>query len=118
MCNQRTDERAQHTFFDPIKHPDGDGLGAFECIPQEDSDAIFGIYIQMYYITLLMLMGDDVGPTNRWEATYVIFVVLVGACVNATIFANVASLTAQMMAASVAHQVPSLRSLTISTDLS
>lgn len=35
---------------------------------------------------------------------YVVFVVLIGSCVNATIFANVASLTAQMTAPSAEHQ--------------
>jgi len=104
ICQQRTDELAQHSFFVPVRHPDGVGLGAFECVPQGDSDAAFGIYILTYYYVLLMLMGDDVGPTNQYETLYMVFVILVGSCVNATIFANVASLTAQMTADAVAHQ--------------
>ena len=73
------------------------------CVPQT-SEAEFGAYILTYYYTLLMLMGDDVEPTTPWETFYVVIVVLIGACVNATIFANVASLVSQITAPSAAHQ--------------
>ena len=49
-------------------------------------------------------MGDNVDPTNASEALFSTFVVFVGACVNATIFANVASLVAQLTAETARHQ--------------
>ena len=38
-----------------------------------------------------MLMGDDVEPTTPWETFYVVIVVLIGACVNATMSPNVSA---------------------------
>ena len=34
-------------------------------------------YIFTYYSTMMMLMGDDPGPVNFYEALFAIFVVLV-----------------------------------------
>jgi len=62
------------------------------------------MYVFTYYWTMLMLMGDGVDPTTDLEAMFVVGVGLIGACVNAIIFANVASLVSQMSAVSAAHQ--------------
>jgi hypothetical protein len=77
--------------------------GRGSCVPRTSS-AEFGAYVLTYYYTLLMLMGDDVEPTTAGETVWVVLVVLMGACVNATIFANVASLVSQITAPSAAHQ--------------
>jgi hypothetical protein len=53
-------------------------------------------YLFTYHKTLLMLMGDNVRPTNVVESLFIVMVTLLGACLNATIFANVAALVAQM----------------------
>jgi hypothetical protein len=62
------------------------------------------LYVFTYYYTTLMLMGDDVGPVTGWEAAFISMVIVIGACVNATIFANVASLVQQLSALSAQHQ--------------
>ena len=102
-----------HGYFTPLSADEqqalynASGAAAYlaptSCVPPT-SEAEFGAYILTYYTTLLMLMGENVEPTNPWETTYVVIVVLIGACVNATIFANVASLVSQITAPSAAHQ--------------
>lgn len=78
---------------------------AFACAPSVPSELNhFAVYVATYYYTLLMLMGDDVDPSSAAEYSFIVLVVLIGACVNATIFANVASLVAQLTAPSAAHQ--------------
>jgi CRP-like cAMP-binding protein len=72
-------------------------------VPVSDLDLV-SQYVFTYYATLLMVMGDDINPTTRDETIYVTLVVLVGSCVNASIFAAVANLVAQMSASSALHQ--------------
>ena len=62
------------------------------------------MYVATYYYTLLMLMGDDIDPSNAGEFAYLIVIVLIGACVNATIFANVATLVTQITSDASEHQ--------------
>ena len=53
-------------------------------------------YLTVYMTTMLMFNGDGVSPTTDAQTAYVIVVVLIGSCVNAALFANVARLTGQM----------------------
>ena len=101
LCGLHETGAVEHLLFTPV--PVQLGNGGFECVP-DGFAAAFGVYIRTYYTVLLMLMGDDIGPVTRAESAYVVMVVLIGSCVNATIFANVASLTAQYTALSAAHQ--------------
>lgn len=52
---------SSHRRFD-----DFEGQGAFKCVPRSQGAAL-SVYVLTYYYTLLMLMGDDVGPTNAAE---------------------------------------------------
>jgi CRP-like cAMP-binding protein len=78
---------------------DADGMAV--CVDSTDQVYVYAI---TYYYTLLVLMGDGFEPTSAAETIFAIFVVIIGACVNATIFANVASLVAQITAPFAAHQ--------------
>lgn len=51
-----------------------------------------------------MLMGDASTENTKGELLFNIIVTILGACVNAIIFANVTSLVTQIAAASAAHQ--------------
>ena len=99
LCGLHDGGVVEHILFTPVPGQ----LGGFVCVP-DGFTAQFGAYIRTYYTVLLMLMGDDIGPVTRAETAYVVMVVLIGSCVNATIFANVASLTAQYTAMSATHQ--------------
>lgn len=61
------------------------------------------VYLVTYKATLLMIMGDGEDGQNAGELAFSVAVMVVGACVNAIIFANVASLVAQLSATSAAH---------------
>lgn len=61
-------------------------------------------YVRAYYTVVLMIMGDNVDLQANSEFVFGICVGLVGSCVNAIIFANVANLTAQLNANSSQHQ--------------
>ena len=65
---------------------------------------IWSQYAFSYYTTLMMMMGDSVSPTDGWEVLFASFVGLLGACVNAYVFATVAHLVAQFSAESAVHQ--------------
>ena len=56
-----------------------------------------------FYQTMMMVMGDGTGPTNQIEVVFTCFCVLLGACVNAAVFANVAWLVSQMSATNAFH---------------
>jgi hypothetical protein len=62
------------------------------------------IYLSNFYTTLMMVMGDSVGPVTDLEKFFSSLVVLIGATMNATIFANVASYVAQIAASSAKHK--------------
>ena len=53
-------------------------------------------YLDNYYTTLMMVMGDTIHPKTKAETFFASFIVLLGACMNATIFANVASYVSQV----------------------
>ena len=53
-------------------------------------------YLTVYMATLLILQGDGISPLTDGQTAYVICVVIVGSCINASLFASVARLTAQM----------------------
>ena len=112
--SQRVCERPED-YFTPISWPisavgvnntrSSSEVEATGCAPETPSTLNhFMVYLTTYYFTLLMLMGDDVSPTHAGEYAYLAIVALLGACVNATIFANVASLVAQLTAPSTRHQ--------------
>lgn len=61
-------------------------------------------YLRAYYSVLLMIMGDQIIVNHDSETLYAIVVGLIGSCVNAVIFANVANLTAQLNSNSAMHQ--------------
>ena len=67
-------------------------------------DPLMSQYLTVYMATMLMLNGDGVSPTTDAQTVYTIFVVLIGSCVNATLFANVARLTSQMSERRNAHE--------------
>ena len=50
-----------------------------------------------------MVMGDNTTPTDTAEVLFTIVIVLLGSCINATIFANVSNLVARMAAKSAGH---------------
>ena len=53
---------------------------------------------------MMMVMGDGTGPTNQIEVDgFTCFCVLLGACVNAAVFANVAWLVSQTSATNAFH---------------
>jgi len=62
------------------------------------------IYIDNFYTTLMMVMGDSTGPVTGVEKLFCSITVLVGATMNATIFANVASYVAMIGATSDQHK--------------
>lgn len=64
----------------------------------------YEMYLNNYYTALMMVMGDSIQPTTKLERLYVSVIVLVGAAMNATIFANVASYVAQIGAKSARHK--------------
>lgn len=66
------------------------------------SDA-FARYVFMFHATLLMIMGENMAPVRPAETLFVIVAVISGACVNAIIFANVASLVTQLGEQSAQH---------------
>ena len=81
------------------------------CITTDDEgelalreQGIWSQYAFSYYTTLMMMMGDSVSPTDGWEVLFASFVGLLGACVNAYVFATVAHLVAQLSAESAVHQ--------------
>ena len=51
------------------------------------------LYGVNFYAALMMLMGDSTDPITQGELAYSSCIVLLGACMNATIFANVATYT-------------------------
>ena len=53
-------------------------------------------YFFMYHSTLLIMMGEQSNPVRTGEIIFVSITIVVGSCVNAIIFANVASLVAQL----------------------
>jgi CRP-like cAMP-binding protein len=61
-------------------------------------------YARSYYIVIMMIMGDNIEPTHDSETVFAIIVGILGSCVNAIIFANVANLTAQLNSNSAQHQ--------------
>jgi hypothetical protein len=61
-------------------------------------------FTMCYYTTLMMLMGDAIDFTNNSEGVFAICLVLFGAFVNATIFANVSSLVLNMGQNSARHK--------------
>ena len=61
-------------------------------------------YFENYYTSLMMVMGDSIFPITSWEKLFASLVVLVGACANATIFANVAAYVAQIGMMSARHK--------------
>ena len=63
-----------------------------------------GRYAFCYYAVMMMIMGDSTNPSDGWEVLFMVFCVLLGSTVNATIFANVAGLVTQLTAASSGHQ--------------
>ena len=73
------------------------------CVPR--GAAWHQIYLPMYYSSLMMVMGDNVAPQRTIEYVFAAGVALLGACMNAVIFANVATLVAQMGEASSRHKL-------------
>lgn len=61
-------------------------------------------YLDNYYTTLMMVMGDSTSPITKLEKWFASTIVLTGACLNATIFANVASYVAQIGATNAQHK--------------
>jgi CRP-like cAMP-binding protein len=71
---------------------------AFEELPNQSQ------YVRAYYAVVLMIMGDNINLQSDAETIFAIIAGLVGSCVNAIIFANVANLTAQLNSNSALHQ--------------
>ena len=61
-------------------------------------------YAASFYTTMMSLVGDDVGPESNGEYFFCSVIVLVGAFMNALIFAQVTNLVAQLTAVSQTHQ--------------
>lgn len=59
----------------------------------------------MYYRSLMMVMGDNIAPQRTIEYVFAAGVALLGSCMNAVIFANVATLVAQMGEASSRYKL-------------
>ena len=74
-----------------------------EPISLRETDDLFTQYVYSYYTALMMIMGDNTAPTDAAEGLFTVCIVLIGSCINATIFANVANLVAQMSAEGAAH---------------
>ena len=73
-------------------------LQQYEDLPNESK------YVRAYYAVVLMIMGDNILLHSDSETVFAIVVGLIGSCVNAIIFANVANLTAQLNSNSALHQ--------------
>ncbi|KAL1528438.1 hypothetical protein AB1Y20_009785 [Prymnesium parvum] len=61
-------------------------------------------YLPVFYATLMMVMGDSLDIEADGELVFASTVVIIGACINATIFASVASYVAQLSAISAEHK--------------
>jgi len=86
--------------FFPIANRDGKWLE----LQGYKSDDWFTNYCFCYYACMMMIMGDNTAPSDELEVLFMWAVVMTGGLVNATIFAQVASLVAQMNALSNDHQ--------------
>ena len=61
-------------------------------------------YLANFYTSLMMVMGDSTGPITKGETWFASTIVLIGATMNATIFATVASYVAQIGATNAQHK--------------
>eukprot|EP00327_Prymnesium_parvum_P000731 CAMPEP_0182847736 /NCGR_PEP_ID=MMETSP0006_2-20121128/28621_1 /TAXON_ID=97485 /ORGANISM="Prymnesium parvum, Strain Texoma1" /LENGTH=740 /DNA_ID=CAMNT_0024978097 /DNA_START=384 /DNA_END=2606 /DNA_ORIENTATION=- len=61
-------------------------------------------YAAVFYSTLMMVMGDSINISQDLELVFASTVVIIGACINATIFASVANYIVQLSAVSVEHK--------------
>lgn len=86
--------------FFPIANREGKWLD----LQGYSSDSWFTNYCFCYYGCMMMIMGDNTGPSDELEVFFMWIVVMTGGLVNATIFAQVASLVSQMNALSNEHQ--------------
>mmetsp|Transcript_35591 Transcript_35591/g.93491 ORF Transcript_35591/g.93491 Transcript_35591/m.93491 type:complete len:304 (-) Transcript_35591:129-1040(-) len=86
--------------FYPIANRDGKWLDT----QGYRSDDWFHNYAFCYYGCMMMIMGDNTNPSDTLEVVFMWAVVMTGGLVNATIFAQVASLVAQMNALTNDHQ--------------
>ena len=73
------------------------------CLPEGLS--WFDMYLTCFYSSLMMVMGDGVSPQTNGEHVFASIISLLGACMNAVIFANVAALVAQMGEAYTRHKL-------------
>lgn len=73
------------------------------CVPRT-AEGELATYLLSYRATLLMLVGEPPDVFTLGEVVYNVLVVLIGACINATIFANVTSLVAKLTDRSAQHQ--------------
>ena len=61
-------------------------------------------YAPIFYSTLMMVMGDSIDLQKDGELVFASTVVIIGACINATIFASVAAYVTQLNAVSAEHK--------------
>ena len=87
-----------------VQRGDGDGAWRDEAGAPPLDAPIAAQHAFYFYQTMMMVMGDGTGPTDQLEVIFTCFCVLLGACVNAAVFANVAWLVSQMSASSAFHQ--------------
>lgn len=58
--------------------------------------SIYYQYLMSFYISILMLNGNEVGPRNLIEYVFVSTALVIGAMLNANIFGNMAVLLQEM----------------------
>ncbi|CAG9460829.1 unnamed protein product [Pedinophyceae sp. YPF-701] len=71
--------------------------------PEEQNDKL-SRYLQAYYLSFELLVGDNVGPTNNLERFYCSLVLLVGACFYASVVGNMALLVSNLNATAARHK--------------
>lgn len=70
----------------------------------EDRRSVTSRYLESYYLSFVMMVGENIGPANDVERLYVSVVLLVGACFYASVVGNMALLVSNLNATNARHK--------------